>query len=194
MRRKDVKTIIAYYFEIPDMRKGFTAERARLESEYDGLRGRRHENGLGYLYTRAREARPKSSSTIGVSSSSSPSRSSALSFHLLAVASGVPREAEILAQLYRRKYFMFRSDLYRPFSASMHPRIVASSAWSTCTLTPISWIRPQALLSSILIASISVVARPLEGFCFCMRVNTCHRGNGDCRLFLAVSLHAFAAL
>ena len=39
VRRKDVKTIIAYYFEIPDMRKGFTAERARLESEYDGLRG-----------------------------------------------------------------------------------------------------------------------------------------------------------
>lgn len=39
MRRKDVKTIIAYYFEIPDMQKGFTAERARLESEYDGLRG-----------------------------------------------------------------------------------------------------------------------------------------------------------
>ena len=39
MRRKDVKTIIAYYFEIPDMRKGFAAERARLESEYDGLRG-----------------------------------------------------------------------------------------------------------------------------------------------------------
>ena len=29
VRRKDVKTIIAYYFEIPDMRKGFTAERAR---------------------------------------------------------------------------------------------------------------------------------------------------------------------
>lgn len=39
MRRRDVKTVIAYYFEIPDMRKGFTAERARLESEYDGLRG-----------------------------------------------------------------------------------------------------------------------------------------------------------
>ena len=39
MRRRDVKTIIAYYFEIPGMRKGFTAERARLESEYDGLRG-----------------------------------------------------------------------------------------------------------------------------------------------------------
>ncbi len=39
MRRRDVKTIIAYYFEIPDIRKGFTAERARLEREYDGLRG-----------------------------------------------------------------------------------------------------------------------------------------------------------
>lgn len=39
MRRRDVKTIIAYYFEIPDMRRGFTAERVRLESEYDGLRG-----------------------------------------------------------------------------------------------------------------------------------------------------------
>ena len=39
MRRRDVKTIIAYYFEIPDMRKGFITERARLESEYDGLRG-----------------------------------------------------------------------------------------------------------------------------------------------------------
>lgn len=39
MRRKDVKTVIAYYFEIPAMRAGFTAERARLESEYNGLRG-----------------------------------------------------------------------------------------------------------------------------------------------------------
>lgn len=39
MRRKDVKTVIAYYFEIPAMRKEFSAERARLESEYDGLRG-----------------------------------------------------------------------------------------------------------------------------------------------------------
>lgn len=39
MRRRDVKTIIAYYFEIPDMRKGFITERARLESEYDSLRG-----------------------------------------------------------------------------------------------------------------------------------------------------------
>ncbi len=39
MRRKDVKTIIAYYFEIPDMRMGFTAEQARLESEYNGLCG-----------------------------------------------------------------------------------------------------------------------------------------------------------
>lgn len=39
MRRRDVKTIIAYYFEIPNMRKDFSAERARLESEYDNLRG-----------------------------------------------------------------------------------------------------------------------------------------------------------
>lgn len=39
MRRRDVKTMIAYYFEIPDMRKGLTAEQACLESEYDGLHG-----------------------------------------------------------------------------------------------------------------------------------------------------------
>lgn len=39
MRRRDVKTIIAYYFEIPNMRKDFSAERARLESEYDSLSG-----------------------------------------------------------------------------------------------------------------------------------------------------------
>ena len=39
MRRADVKTVIAYYFEIPAMRMEFAAERARLESEYNGLRG-----------------------------------------------------------------------------------------------------------------------------------------------------------
>ena len=39
MRRRDVKTIIAYYFEIPAMRKMLADERAELESEYNGLRG-----------------------------------------------------------------------------------------------------------------------------------------------------------
>ncbi len=39
MRRKDVKTIIAYYFEIPVMRKLLDRERRDLEREYRGLRG-----------------------------------------------------------------------------------------------------------------------------------------------------------
>ena len=39
MRRKDVKTVIAYYFGIPAMRALLADERAELEGEYDGLRG-----------------------------------------------------------------------------------------------------------------------------------------------------------
>ena len=39
MRRKDVKTIIAYYYGIQVMRKLLADERAALEDEYDGLRG-----------------------------------------------------------------------------------------------------------------------------------------------------------
>ncbi|NCE63044.1 hypothetical protein D1159_00260 [Pseudoflavonifractor sp. 524-17] len=39
MRRKDVKTVIAYYFGIPAMRRMLADERAELEGEYDGLRG-----------------------------------------------------------------------------------------------------------------------------------------------------------
>ena len=39
MRRKDVKTVIAYYFGIPAMRALLADERAELEDEYDGLRG-----------------------------------------------------------------------------------------------------------------------------------------------------------
>lgn len=39
MRRRDVKTIVTYYYEVPNMRREFAAERARLESEYDSLRG-----------------------------------------------------------------------------------------------------------------------------------------------------------
>ena len=39
MRRKDVKTIIAYYFGIPAMRAELAVERAELEDEYDGLCG-----------------------------------------------------------------------------------------------------------------------------------------------------------
>lgn len=39
MRRNDVKKIIAYYYGIPAMRRLLDAERADLESEYDGLRG-----------------------------------------------------------------------------------------------------------------------------------------------------------
>lgn len=47
MRRKDVKMAIAYYFEIPAMRREFAAERAGLESEYDGLRGTSYD-GVGH--------------------------------------------------------------------------------------------------------------------------------------------------
>lgn len=39
MRRKDVKTVIVYYFGIPAMRKLLSDERAELEDEYGGLRG-----------------------------------------------------------------------------------------------------------------------------------------------------------
>lgn len=39
MRRKDVKTVIAYYFGIPAMRVLLENERAELEDEYNGLRG-----------------------------------------------------------------------------------------------------------------------------------------------------------
>lgn len=39
MRRKDVKTVIAYYFGIPAMRRMLADERVELEGEYDGLRG-----------------------------------------------------------------------------------------------------------------------------------------------------------
>ena len=39
MRRKDVKTIITYYFGIPAMRAELAVERAELEDEYSGLRG-----------------------------------------------------------------------------------------------------------------------------------------------------------
>ena len=39
MRRKDVKTIIAYYFGIPEMRVVLADERAELEDEYDSLHG-----------------------------------------------------------------------------------------------------------------------------------------------------------
>lgn len=39
MRRKDVKTIIAYFYGIPAQRRLLDQERAELEGEYDGLRG-----------------------------------------------------------------------------------------------------------------------------------------------------------
>lgn len=39
MQRKDVKTVIAYYFGIQAMRALLADERAELEDEYDGLRG-----------------------------------------------------------------------------------------------------------------------------------------------------------
>lgn len=39
MRRKDVKTVIAYYFGIPAMRVLLADERAELEDEYNGLHG-----------------------------------------------------------------------------------------------------------------------------------------------------------
>ena len=39
MRRKDVKTIIAYFFGIPAQRRLLDQERAELEAEYNGLRG-----------------------------------------------------------------------------------------------------------------------------------------------------------
>ena len=39
MRRKDVKTIIAYFYGIPAMWRMLADEQAELEDEYDGLRG-----------------------------------------------------------------------------------------------------------------------------------------------------------
>ena len=39
MRRKDVKTIIAYFYGIPAQRRLLDQERAELEDEYSGLRG-----------------------------------------------------------------------------------------------------------------------------------------------------------
>ena len=39
MRRKDVKTVISYYFGIPAMRAELAAEREELEDEYNGLHG-----------------------------------------------------------------------------------------------------------------------------------------------------------
>ena len=39
MRRKDVKTVITYYFGIKAMRKVLAVEWAELEDEYNGLRG-----------------------------------------------------------------------------------------------------------------------------------------------------------
>lgn len=39
MRRRDVKTVIAYYFGIPAMRAALCVEREELEDEYNGLRG-----------------------------------------------------------------------------------------------------------------------------------------------------------
>lgn len=39
MRRKDVKTIIEYFYGIPAQRRLLDQERAELEGEYNGLRG-----------------------------------------------------------------------------------------------------------------------------------------------------------
>ena len=39
MRRKDVKTIIAYFYGIPAMWQMLADEQAELEDEYNGLRG-----------------------------------------------------------------------------------------------------------------------------------------------------------
>ena len=39
MRRKDVKTIIAYFYGIPAQRRLLDQEQAELEDEYNGLRG-----------------------------------------------------------------------------------------------------------------------------------------------------------
>lgn len=39
MRRKDVKTIIAYFYGIPAQRRELDQQRAELEDEYNGLRG-----------------------------------------------------------------------------------------------------------------------------------------------------------
>ena len=39
MRRKDVKTILAYFYGIPAQRRLLDQERAELEDEYNGLRG-----------------------------------------------------------------------------------------------------------------------------------------------------------
>lgn len=50
MRRKDVKTVIAYYFGIPAMRALLADERAELEDEYNGLRGTSYD-GVPHSHT-----------------------------------------------------------------------------------------------------------------------------------------------
>ena len=50
MRRKDVKTIIAYFFGIPAQRRLLDQERAELEAEYNGLRGTSYD-GMPHSYT-----------------------------------------------------------------------------------------------------------------------------------------------
>ena len=42
MRRKDVKTIIAYFYGIPAQRRLLDQKRVELEEEYNGQIGRAH--------------------------------------------------------------------------------------------------------------------------------------------------------
>lgn len=51
MQRKDVKTIMAYYFGIPAMRALLAGERAKLEAEYNGLRGTPYDGAASYSST-----------------------------------------------------------------------------------------------------------------------------------------------
>ena len=46
MRRKDVKTIIAYFYGIPAQRRLLDQERAELEAEYNGLRGTSYDGQM----------------------------------------------------------------------------------------------------------------------------------------------------
>ena len=50
MRRKDVKTIIAYFYGIPAQRRLLDQKRVELEEEYNGLRGTPYD-GMPHSFT-----------------------------------------------------------------------------------------------------------------------------------------------
>ena len=107
-------------------------------------------------YVRARVARSANSSTIGTSSSTSPSRATALPCQFRAVLSGTPSLPEIFVQLYPRISRMIMTDLYLPCTASSAPRMLAASPSKTATCTPISCRRFFTPFSITRTASASV--------------------------------------